>query len=150
MKKRHCIIAQSILLAWFFLDMTGFYVGDKCLVTMSYADDGIFFLIYVVAMILFIAKERIGKWVLAGWLSMWCAAQFINHEWYTIFNGGFTGPLEGKIKFFSGTIQWLPIEGKYIPDVYHTILHILLLASLVTTVIYAMSSSRKRNPHFPS
>ena len=150
MKKTYCIIAQSILLVWFFLDMTGFYIGDKCLVTMSYADDGIFFLIYLLAMISFITKEKIGKWVMIGWLSIWAAVQFICHEWYTIFNGGFMGTLEGKIKYFSETIQWLQIEGKYIPDVYHTILHILLLTSLVTTAIYAIRSSKKRNPRFTS
>ena len=150
MKKTYCIIAQSILLVWFLLDMTGFYVGDKCLVTMSYAEDGIFFLIYLLAIILFVKKESIGKYFMIGWLSIWVTIQFICHEWYTIFNGGFMGTLEGKIKYFSETIQWMQIEGKYIPDVYHTILHILLLTSLVTTVIYAISPSKKRNPHFSS
>ena len=62
MKKKYCIIAQMILLLWFFLDMIGIYFGDKCLVTRSYKEDGLFFLIYLVSMILFIVKEEIGKW----------------------------------------------------------------------------------------
>ena len=33
MKKIYCMIAQVVLLLWFFLDMTGLYFGDKCLVT---------------------------------------------------------------------------------------------------------------------
>ena len=43
MKKIYCIISQVVLLIWFFLDITGLYFGDKCLVTTSYKDDGIFF-----------------------------------------------------------------------------------------------------------
>ena len=118
MKKIYCIIIQMILLIWFFLDMTGFYFEDKCLVVRSYKDDGIFFFVYLVAIILFIVKEKIGKWFVIGWLTMWFITQFICHEWYTIFNGGFMGALEGKIKYFSGTMQWLSIQGRYIPDVY--------------------------------
>ena len=136
MKKIYCIIIQMILLLWFFLDMTGFYFVDKCLVVRSSKDDGIFFLIYLVAIILFIVKEKIGKWFAIGWITMWFITQFICHEWYTIFNGGFMGTLEGKIKYFSGTMQWLRIQGRYIPDVYHTILHILILFALVSTIIY--------------
>ena len=52
---------------------------------------------------------RIGKWFVIGWMSMWFVIQFLCREWYTIFNGGGMGTLEGKIKCFSGTIQWLQI-----------------------------------------
>ena len=44
MERKHCMIVQFVLLCWFFLDMTGVYLGDACLVTRSYKDDGIFFL----------------------------------------------------------------------------------------------------------
>lgn len=115
MKKIYCIIAQLILLIWFLLDMVGVYFGDKCLVTRSYKDDGMFFLIYLLAVILFIKKENIGKWFAIGWMTMWFIIQFMCHEWYTIFNDGFMGDLEGKIEYFSGTMQWLAVEGKYIP-----------------------------------
>ena len=135
MKKR-VIIIQVILLIWFFLDMTGLYLGDKCLVTRSYRDDGLFFLVYLVTIVLFSAKEKIGKWISVGFLSLWFIIQFICHEWYTIFGSGFMGTLEGKIEYFSGTIQWLTIEGKYVPDVYHTILHILILSALTGTILY--------------
>lgn len=140
MKKTHCIIAQFILLIWFFLDMVGVYFGDKCLVTRSYKEDGIFFLIYLVAVILFIAKENIGKWFSLGFLTMWFGIQFICHEWYTIFNDGFMGTLGGKIEYFSGTMHWLKIEGRYIPDIYHTILHILILYALVSIIIYTVKT----------
>lgn len=65
------------------------------------------------------------------------------HEWYIIFNSGFMGSLDGKIKHFSETIHWIDVEGKYIPDVYHTILHILILCTLTITIIYSIRNRRK-------
>lgn len=131
-----------------FFAMTGLCFGNKCLVSRSYKDDGIFFLIYLIVVILVIVKEQIGKWFVIVWLTMWFAIQFICHEWYTIFNKGFMGTLERKIEYFSGTIQWLQIEGKYIPDVYHAILHILILCTLISTIVYSIKSQKKNSrPH---
>jgi len=124
--------------------MTGLYFGNNCLVSRSYKDDGIFFLINLIVFVLFIFKERIGKWLAIVWFAMWFAIQFICHEWYTIFNGGFMGTLQGKIDYFSGTIQWLQIEGRYIPDVYHTILHILILCALISTIVYSKKIAKKK------
>ncbi len=132
------------IVAMVFFAMTGLCFGNKCLVSRSYKDDGIFFLIYLIVVILFIIKEQIGKWFVIVWLSMWFVIQFICHEWYTIFNDGFMGTLERKIEYFSGTIQWLQIDGKYIPDVYHTILHILILCALISTIIYSIKITKKK------
>ena len=143
MKKIYCIIPQILLLFWFFLDMTGAHFGNYNLVTRSYKEDGIFFLIYLAVMILFIFAEKVGKWAVAVWASAWFVIQFLCHEWYTIFGKGIMGSLEGKIKFFSGTIKWLEIDGRYIPDVYHTILHILILSVVITSVIYIKNSKKE-------
>ena len=143
MKKIYCIYTQLILLLWFFLDMIGLNLGNNCLVMRSYKEDGIFFLIYLVAVILFITKEKIGKCFVLGWMTMWLVIQFLCHEWYTIFNGGFMGTLEGKIRYFSGTMQWLQIEGRYIPDVYHTILHVFIICALTVTIIYTVKNKKK-------
>ena len=142
MKKKYCITLQALLLIWFFLDMTGVYFGEKCLVTMSYKDDGIFFIIYFIAVLLFIIKEKIGQWIVIIWSALWFITQFLCHEWYTIFNSGFMGTLKGKFENFSGTIQWLKIEGKYIPDIYHTVLHILILLVLISTIIYTLKRNK--------
>ena len=143
MKKIYCIIPQILLLFWFFLDMTGVHFGNYNLVTRSYKEDGIFFLIYLAVMILFIFAEKVGKWAVAVWASAWFVIQFLCHEWYTIFGKGIMGSLEGKIKFFSGTVKWLEIDGRYIPDVYHTILHILILSVVITSVIYIKNSKKE-------
>ncbi len=142
--KKCCITSQIILLIWFFLDMTGLYFGDICLVTRSYKDDGIFFAVYLIAVILFIAKEKIGKWIITAWLTLWFVIQFLCHEWYSLFNSGYMGTLENKIDYFSGTLQWLRIEGKYIPDVYHTVLHIFILFALVSMIIYMIKNKKSR------
>ncbi len=146
--KKGCIIVQILLLVWFFLDMTGLFLGDQCLVTQSYKEDGTFFLIYLAAVILFIVKAQIGKWFVAAWTSLWLIIQILSHEWYTIFNNGIMGSLEGKIEYFSGTLQWIRIDGKYIPDVYHTILHILILATLISTIVYIAKSKKKQSYKF--
>lgn len=142
MKKIYCIVLQILLLVWFFLDMTGFYFKDRCLVMQSYEEDGIFFLIYFASVILFIFKENAGKWFISVFTALWFFTQFIFHEWYTIFNGGFMGELEGKIKYFKDTIHWTDIEGRYLPDVYHTILHILILLVLACTIIYIINERK--------
>ena len=142
--KKTCIAFQIILLVWFFLDMIGVYFGDKCLVTQYYKEDGVFFLIYLTAIILFIIKDQIGKWIVAVWTSIWFVIQFLCHEWYTFFNGGIMGSLEGKIKYFSETVQWIKIEGKYIPDIYHTVLHILILLVIITTFMFIKKTGNKK------
>ena len=100
--KKACIIFQILLLMWFFLDMTGAFLGNKCLVTQSYKEDGVFFLIYFVTVILFVMKVQIGKWFVTVCTSLWFIIQFLGHEWYTIFNSGIMGSVEGKIEYFSG------------------------------------------------
>ena len=132
MKKRMFLISQFMLLAWFFLDMIGVYFTDCYLVTRSYKEDGIFFLIYLLCILLFIFKEKAGKWAVLVWSIIWFITQFMNHELITITGRGY----EGKLKYFAGSLYWLKIDGMYIPDVYHTILHILILAVIICGIIY--------------
>lgn len=147
MKKKYCIVSQILLLLWFFLDMTGLHFGEIYLVTRSYKEDGIFFIIYLGTILLFIFKDNVGKWAVALWSVLWFITQFLCHEWYTIFGKGIMGTIEGKFKYFSYTLQWLEIDGRYIPDVYHTILHILILGVVITSIIY-IRYTRKTNEKF--
>ncbi len=142
--KKGCIIFQISLLMWFFLDMTGISLGDKCLVSQSYKEDGTFFLIYLVTVIFFVMKVQIGKWFVTVWTSLWLIIQFLSHEWYTVFNSGIMGSIDGKKEYFSRTLQWIRIEGKYIPDVYHTILHILILLTLISSIIYIINARKTK------
>lgn len=135
------LITQVLLLAWFFLDMTGVYFTDGYLVTRSYKEDGIFFLIYLAAVVLFIIRDKIGKWAVLIWSVIWFITQFMNHELVTITGNN----SEGKMRYFEGALKWLDIEGVYVPDVYHTVLHVLILAVIVVGVIYVIRSKKRRN-----
>ncbi len=134
MNKKICFVSNLCLLLWFFLDMVGMSIYDNILVTRSYSDDGIFFLIFLILFVWFIFKEKIGKYLLASWLVMWFLTQFLSHWYFTIF-----GPSEEKINYFADTIKLIPSSNTYIPDLYHIILHILILVSLINIVIYCIS-----------
>ena len=133
-RKKVAIIANSLLLLWFSLDMFGVKIGDKYLVEGAFKDDGLFMLISVITFILFVFTKKIGKYFHLIWLSMWLVVQFLSHEWYTIFGTGFMGDVDVKINYFKDCIKIVSVQGRYVPDAYHTILHILLVVALVTTL----------------
>ncbi len=137
MSKKQCLWANFALLAWFFLDMIGVYFGDTYLVTRSWKEDGIFFVIFVVALMIFIFKENIGKYMLAAWLTLWLITQFLSHELYTVIGGG-----ENKIRYFEGSIKLIKSDTLYIPDLYHIILHILIVIALLLTIRYIIKDKR--------
>ncbi len=141
MKKKYSIISNVVLLLWYFLAMTGVYFKDSYLVKRSYEDDWIFMMIPVIIFILFIFKEKLGKFILLSWLSLWFIIQFLSHEWYTIFGSGFMGTKEGKIEYFKDAIKFINSETVYIPDVYHIILHLLIIVAIATTAIYVFDKS---------
>ncbi len=137
MNKKISVISNLGLLLWFFLDMIGMSINNHVLVTRSYSDDGIFFIIYLILFICFVFKDKIGKYFLTVWLFMWFSTQFISHWYFTIF-----GPSKGKINYFSDTIKLIHSSNIYIPDLYHIILHILILTSLINMIIYCITSTK--------
>lgn len=133
-RKKVAIIANSLLLLWFSLDMFGVKIGDKYLVEGAFKDDGLFMLISVITFLLFVFSKKCGKYPHLIWLSMWLVVQFFSHEWYTIFGTGFMGDVDGKINYFNDCIKIVSAQERYVPDLYHTILHILLVVAIVTTL----------------
>lgn len=138
MRKKSCVIANIVLLGWFFLDMVGLYFGELYLVTRSWKEDGIFFLIFLISLLLFIFKEQVGKYILTIWLGIWLVAQFLSHELFTIIGGG-----EGKMRYFEGAVKLINSNTLYIPDLYHIILHVLILIALITTLLYLKAIKEK-------
>jgi hypothetical protein len=137
--KKYSLIANMVLLVWFFLDMIGVYFDTGYLVTRSWKDDGVYFLFSLIAFLFYVFKENIGKYLLSAWLFLWLVTQFFSHEWVTITGGG-----ANKIKYFEGALKWAVSETTYIPDVYHIILHFLILSAFLTTVIYLIRLRKKR------
>ena len=140
MKKEIVVIVCLFLLSWFLLDMTGLWIGEKYLVTQSYKEDGIFFIIYLIALIMFIYKEKVGKYILDIWLMVWLITQFMSHWYFTIMGGG-----SGKIEYFKGSIKLLNDPMRYIPDFYHIILHVFIILSLVVLNLYIFKTFRAKN-----
>ncbi|GAA0730102.1 hypothetical protein GCM10008905_30960 [Clostridium malenominatum] len=141
--KKNAIAANIFLMAWFFLDMVSLNIGDNILVTSSYKDDGIFFIIFLVAFVWFVIKDNIGKYILVGWLFVWFTTQFYFHWYFTIF-----GPWKGKINYFANTIKLIPSSNIYIPDLYHIVLHVLILASLISMIIYCAVCKNKKESNY--
>lgn len=136
-KKKVLYISNGVLLVWFTLAMIGLKIGDQTLVTKAWEDDYVLYLIYAVAVLSFILIEKVGKYILSSWLFLWLSTQFYFHWWITI-----TGPWSGKINYFKGTIKLIPTEKIYIPDLYHIILHIMVLWALLSTINYIISSKK--------
>lgn len=130
MNKKKIIAINLVLLLWIFLDMVGLKINGHVLVSQSYQEDGLFFIIFLIIFILYVFYEKIGKYLLTGWLFLWFSTQFYFHWFYTIF-----GPSEGKINYFADTIKLISSQTIYIPDLYHIILHALILISLIFLLI---------------
>ena len=139
MNKKICFVSNFCLLLWFLLDMVGMSINDHILVTRSYREDGIFFVIFLVLFIWYVLKDKIGKYFLAGWLFMWFLTQFLSHWYFTMF-----GPSQDKMNYFADTIKLIPASNIYIPDLYHIILHILILVSLINMIIYCITSIKSK------
>lgn len=139
MNKKICFVSNLCLLLWFFLDMVGLSINSRILVTRSYRDDGVFFLVFFVLFIWYVFKDKVGKYFLTGWLFMWFLIQFLSHWYFTIF-----GPSQGKINYFADTIKLIPSSTIYIPDLYHIILHVLILVSLINMIIYCITSTKSK------
>ena len=44
------------------------------------------------------------------------------------------GNTDSKIEYFKDAIQLVHLSGRYVPDVYHIVLHILIVIALVLTI----------------
>ena len=134
-KKRFAIIANIVLLIWYFLSMFGLKLGNKYLVEGAFNDEWIFLVIPVITFLIYIFTRKIGKYIHLGWLLMWFITQFLSHEWYTVFGSGFMGNTEDKILYFKDCIQVANISGRYVPDLYHIILHVFIIIACISIVI---------------
>lgn len=145
MKKKIAIIVNCILLIWYFISMFGMKIGSKYLVEGAAKDEWIFMVIPIITLILFMLCKKIGKCINLVWLIMWFVTQFLSHEWYTIFRSGFMGDMEGKIRYFQDCIQLVSIQERYVPDLYHVILHGLIILTIICIAIVPNKSISNNN-----
>ena len=127
------IAVLGLLLLWFTFDITGLKIGKARLVTSAFVDepiDFVFWLIFIGSIVLFVLKDTIGKYVIAGFILLWCGVQG------SIYFKSKSG-IESYNRFFSDTHHIIaPSENFIVKDTYHLILDILILLALISTIVY--------------
>lgn len=106
------------------------------MVTGAFEEDWLFMLIPTITFVLMLVTKNVGRNIHLIWLAGWFVTQFLSHEWYTLFGRGFMGEMDKKIAYFSECIQLINVDGRYVPDVYHIVLHILIIIAFVVTLLY--------------
>ena len=135
---RNAIIVVSCLLWLWFLGCTFTWKFGKVLLVEGTGLKSIEFaalVLFTIGIGSFLLWEQIGKWVLLIELVLWLVEQFFCHEYFTIF-GSSSKKLKGYNDCFEGTVKLFPVsETRLIPDLYHIVLHLLILTDLVLTAI---------------
>lgn len=140
---RVAIIVVSCLLWLWFLGCTFTWKFGKVLLVEGMGLKSIEFaalVLFTLGIGSFLLWEPIGKWVLFVELALWLIEQFFCHEYFTMF-GSSSKKLRGYNECFDGTVKLFPVsETRLIPDLYHIVLHLLILADLVLTAILLVAN----------
>ena len=128
---------MELLLAFRFLGCVCTYrIGETVLVegVGVRSPEFLMFCLHGTGIILYGILPSVGKWRLFAVLPLWLVIRFFRHWYYTLF-----GATEEKLKeynaCFSNTLHIIPAsETRLIPDLYHMILHLLIL--VILTIIF--------------
>ncbi len=134
------LLFQIILAVWFFGCICSYRIGRYVLVDGEGIKSPEFgmFCFYIVGIILVSFAPAVGSWWLLVVLSVWIIIQFFCHWYYTIF-GALEKKLEGYNSYFKNTVHVIPLSDKRIvPDLYHIILHLLLVINFVLVILEVM------------
>ncbi len=128
--------AQAGLLIWFFGCIRTYRFGRYILVEGMGIKSAEFIMLclYAAGIALSLALPAAGRWYLLGVLILWLAIQFFCHWYYTIF-GASERKRKGYNECFQNTVHLIPASAtRVIPDLYHIILHILILLNIILTI----------------
>ena len=131
------IIAQIILWIWFLGCTVTYRIGKHLLVEGMGPKSAEFAVLclYSLGLAAFHCFQPAGKWILFGILMLWFIVQFMCHWYYTIF-GASERKLQGYNDCFRGTVRIFPMsDQRLIPDLYHIVLHILILINLILCLL---------------
>ncbi|MBQ9885717.1 MAG: hypothetical protein IJM37_02470 [Lachnospiraceae bacterium] len=131
------IIFQIVLWIWFLGCTITYRVGKKLLVEGVELKSAEFVVLclYTLGIIAFHCFQPLGKWILFGILILWFIVQFMCHWYFTIF-GASERKLQGYNDCFRDSVRIFPMSDKrLIPDLYHIVLHILILIDIVRCLI---------------
>lgn len=125
-------LCQAALLLWFFGCIRSYYIGKRILVEGMgiKSAEFIMFCLYSIGLLCHYLLQPFGKWILFSVLTFWFIVQFFCHWFYTIFGAG-RKKIQGYNDCFRDTIRLFPMsEKRLIPDLYHIVLHILILINI--------------------
>lgn len=131
------VLIQIVLWIWFFGCIKTYRIGKYLLVEGMGIKSAEFFMfcLYSIGLISFYFFQSVGKWVLLFVLVFWFVVQFFCHWYFTIF-GVSEKKLKGYNECFKDTIHIFPMsEKRLIPDLYHMILHILILVNIILCIM---------------
>ena len=126
-------VFQFALWIWFLGCITTYRVRGRILVEGMGLKSAEFVMLclYSAGLIAFWLLPAVGRWVLFAILLLWFSVQFLCHWRYTIF-GASRKKLEGYNDCFRDTLRIFPMrETRLIPDLYHIVLHVLILLNLI-------------------
>ena len=130
-------ICQAVLWLWF-LGCTITYRAGKILLVEGMGIKSAEFAVlclYSLSVIAYHCLQPAGKWILFGILLLWFIVQFMCHWYYTIF-GASERKLQGYNDCFRDSVRLFPMSDKrLIPDLYHIVLHFLILINIVMCLI---------------
>ncbi|MBE5856165.1 MAG: hypothetical protein E7296_01165 [Lachnospiraceae bacterium] len=125
------LFTQALLWLWFLGCTTKWKFGKVLLVEGMGIKSAEFAMLclYSIGLITYYFFQPAGKWILFVILALWFVVQFFCHWYFTIF-GASERKLKGYNECFKGTARLIPIsEKRLIPDLYHIVLHILILSN---------------------
>lgn len=130
------ILFQLTLLLWFLGCTVSYRTRRFVLVEGVGVKSAEFFMliVYAIALVFFHAFSW-GRWALLGVLAAWLIVQFFCHWRYTIF-GASEKKLRGYNECFRGTLRiFKESETRLVPDLYHIVLHALIIVNIVFCII---------------
>lgn len=127
------ILIQIALWVWFLGCTMTYRIGKRLLVEGMGIKSAEFIALclYSIGLVSYHFFQPVGKWILLALLLLWFVVQFFCHWYYTIF-GASEKKVTGYNDCFRDAIRIFPMSKKrLVPDLYHIILHILILVNII-------------------
>lgn len=127
------ILVQAALWLWFLGCITTYRIGTLLLVEGMGIRSAEFFMLclFSCGLASYHLFSSLGRWILLAILLFWFLVQFFCHWYFTLF-GVSEAKLTGYNHCFRNTIRLFPMsETRLIPDLYHIILHILIILNMI-------------------
>ncbi|MDR2202480.1 MAG: hypothetical protein LBP26_06985 [Clostridiales bacterium] len=133
------LIFVGVLFIWFLFDMTGLKFGQTKIVTSAFTDepiDFVFLLLFIGAAVVFILKDKVGKYVLTGFLFVWFLIQA------SVYFSAKQGIAKYNDFFFDTHRIFAASDTFIIKDTYHIFLDLFILFALIASITFLVLKIR--------